>query len=46
MRLDGEDLTLIARRQVNGQRGVTIKKKNNQLVIGGLPEHISPDHRQ
>ncbi|MGC0192900.1 aminopeptidase N, partial [Klebsiella pneumoniae] len=38
--LDGEDLTLIAL-QVNGQPWSDYKEENNQLVIGGLPEHFT-----
>nr|VXZ86468.1 Aminopeptidase N [Klebsiella pneumoniae] len=37
---DGEDLTLIAL-QVNGQPWSHYKEENNQLVIGGLPEHFT-----
>ncbi len=37
---DGEDLTLIAL-QVNGQPWSDYKEENNQLVIGGLPEHFT-----
>lgn len=40
LRLDGEDLTLIAL-QVNGQPWSDYKEENNQLVIGGLPEHFT-----
>lgn len=40
LRLDGEDLTLIAL-QVNGQPWSHYKEENNQLVIGGLPEHFT-----
>ena len=40
LRLDGEDLTLISL-QVNGQPWSDYKEENNQLVIGGLPEHFT-----
>lgn len=35
-----KDLTLIAL-QVNGQPWSDYKEENNQLVIGGLPEHFT-----
>ncbi|OMP96971.1 aminopeptidase N [Raoultella terrigena] len=40
LRLDGEDLTLVSL-QVNGQPWSDYKEENNQLVIGGLPEHFT-----
>jgi hypothetical protein len=40
LRLDGEDLTLVSL-QVDGQPWSNYKEENNQLVIGGLPEHFT-----
>ena len=40
LRLDGEDLTSDFL-QVNGQPWSDYKEENNQLVIGGLPEHFT-----
>ena len=40
LRLDGEDLTLVSL-QVDGQPWSNYKEENNQLAIGGLPEHFT-----
>lgn len=40
LRLDGEDLTLVSL-LVNGQPWSDYKEENNQLAIGGLPEHFT-----